>query len=595
MRRSAWTLGVAVIAALSLGVAACGSSSNEGSKPSGTGNQASTPPPSAKQGGKLTVLWSGDVDHIDCGQTYYQMGYFICNATQKNLYSYKPDDGTTPVADLADGDPQVSEDGKTVTVKIKSGVKYSPPYQDHTVTAADIKYAVERGFFNTVGAGFTQTYFLDLDGAKVGSEPGSTIKGITTQGDDTVIFNFKRPVGGMIVSGALATSATSPVPEAYAAKYDKENPSTYGEHQLATGPYMIENDSSGAATGYEPAKRIHLIRNPSWDKTLDYKPAYLDEIDNLEGNDDPGVSSRRILTGQSMVNGDFSPLPENLKDAVTNKKDQIVFIGGGGGRWIAMNTKVKPFDDLNVRKAVLAGMDRNALLLTRGGKLVGDMATHYLPPGIAGFDQAGGMKGFDGQDGIDYISPDGAPRPEVSAKYFKAAGYASGKYEGTEKILMVGSNVGVAAKTAEVAKEQLTNMGFNVTMRLVQPQTMYTRYCNTPSAKVAICPNVGWNKDFADGQTMLDPTFNGKNILEQGNSNWPQLDDKTINDAMDKAELLPKDQRPAAWANIDKMLVDQAPVVPWIWDKTPLIESANVNGVASQSNIFWEIPWTSLK
>ncbi len=341
------------------------------------------------------------------------------------------------------------------------------------------------------------------------------------------------------MSGALAYGATAPVPEAYAAKYDKQTPSTYGEHQLATGPYMISNDASGAATGYQPGKEIHLVRNPSWDKSLDYKPAYLDEIDNLQGNDDPGVSSRRILTGQSMINGDFSPLPENLKDAVTNYKDQIVFIGGGGGRWISLNTTIKPFDDLNVRKAILAGMDRNALLLTRGGKIVGDMATHFLPPGMAGFDEAGGMKG----PGVDFLSTDGAPLPDVSAKYFKAAGYASGKYEGKEKVLMVGSNVGVAAKTAEVAAQQLRNMGFNITLRLVQPQTMYTRYCNTPAAKVAICPNVGWNKDFADGQTMLDPTFNGKNILEQANSNWPQLDDPAINDAMDKAELLPADQR----------------------------------------------------
>ena len=90
---------------------------------------------------------------------------------------------------------------------------------------------------------------------------------------------------------------------------------------------------------------------------------------------------------------------------------------------------------------------------------------------------------------------------------------------------MVGSNAGVAAKTAEVAKENLEQMGFKVQMRLVQQHTMYTRYCNTPSANVAICPNVGWLKDFADGQTMLDPTFNGKNILQQGNSNWSQLDD----------------------------------------------------------------------
>ena len=172
---------------------------------------------------------------------------------------------------------------------------------------------------------------------------------------------------------------------------------------------------------------------------------------------------------------------------------------------------------------------------------------------------------------------------------------ASGKYEGTDKILMVGSNVGVAAKTAEVTREQFEKMGFKVTLRLVQPNTMYTRYCNTPSANVAVCPNVAWNKDFADGQVMLSPTFNGKNILEQGNSNWPELDVPAVNDAMDKAEVLPKDQRPAAWGAIDKQVVDQAAAIPWDWEKTPLLQSANVAGVVSASNNFWDISSTSLK
>jgi peptide/nickel transport system substrate-binding protein len=276
---------------------------------------------------------------------------------------------------------------------------------------------------------------------------------------------------------------------------------------------------------------------------------------------------------------------------VQKQKSQIQLIPSGGSRYIALNTKLKPFDDINVRKAVLAGMDRNALLLTRGGKAVGSMATHFIPPGISGYEEAGGAKGF----GLDFISEDGSPQPDVSAKYFKAAGFASGKYEGKDKILMVGDNTGVAAKTSQVAAQQLKNMGFDVTLRLVEHATMYTRYCNTPSAKVQICSNVGWLKDFADGQTILDPTFNGKNILEQGNSNWPQLDVPAINEAMDKAELLPKDQRAQAWADIDKMVTEQAPAVPWIFDNDVLLESANVNGVASTSNALWEIPWTSVK
>src|SRR3954451_22626245 len=144
---------------------------------------------------------------------------------------------------------------------------------------------------------------------------------------------------------------------------------------------------------------------------------------------------------------------------------------------------------------------------------------------------------------------------------------------------MVCSNTGIATKWAEVTKEQFEKLGFKAQLRLVDRNTRYTRSCNTPSAKVAVCPNVGWIRDFADGQTVLSPTFAGKNILDQGNSNWPQLNDPTINKAIDQAEVAPADQRPQQWGNIDKMITATAAGIPWLWDKTPLIESANVNGV----------------
>ena len=233
------------------------------------------------------------------------MGLFICSSTQKSLYSYKPDDPINMQPDLAEGPPEVSEDGKTVTIKIKQGVKYSPPYNEE-VTSADVKYAIERGFFNSVANGFTTSYFGDLEGAKVGVDAGTKISGITTPDDYTVVLKFKRPVGGVMAAGALAYPATAPVPEKYAKEFDAEPQTTYGENQLATGPYMIENDASGKAIGYDPGKRIHLVRNPNWDKSLDFKPAYLDEIDNLQGNDDPGIATRRILDGESMINGDFT-------------------------------------------------------------------------------------------------------------------------------------------------------------------------------------------------------------------------------------------------------------------------------------------------
>ena len=593
MRRSAWTTGVAAIAALSIGIAACGGGGDEngGADKAADKNTVGDPNPSGgKAGGKLTVLWAGDVDYVDCGQTYYQSGYTICYATQRPLYSYKPDDGTNMVPDLAEALPEVSADGKTVTVKIKKGVKFSPPV-DREVTSKDVKYAMERAFFSTVATGYS-FYFSDIVGAKPGSKPGTTISGIEAPDDSTLVIKLSKATGGVLASGALALPMTAPVPEEYAAEFDKEIPTTYGEHQVATGPYMIENDASGKTIGYEAQKRIHLVRNPNWDKATDYKPAYLDEIDNLSGNDDADVASRRILTGESMVNGDWTPPPTILKQATTDYKDQLVIVPGATIRYISMNTTVKPFDDPNIRKAVVAGFDRNALRLARGGALIGDIATHFLPPTIAGFEEAGGMKGT----GVDFINDTGEPNMELAAEYMKKAGYPSGKYTGTEKLLMVASNQSTAPDVAEVAKQNFEKLGFKTTLRLVTTNTMYTRFCSIPSANVASCPSAAWGKDFSDGQTMLDPVFNGDNITKQANNNYAELNVPAINDEMNAAKLLtdPK-ERAAAWAKADRDITAEAPGVPWLWDKWPNIRSKNVQGVVNLWNTSWDLTWSSLK
>ena len=117
-----------------------------------------------------------------------------------------------------------------------------------------------------------------------------------------------------------------------------------------------------------------------------------------------------------------------------------------------------------------------------------------------------------------------------------------------------------------------------------------------PANEPDICPSVGWLKDFADPEAILDAVFNGKNILDQSNSNFSLLDNKDLNAAMDKAEVVNDPaQRLTAWGNIDKMVTDLSPGVPWLWDKQPILESKNVNGVVNVSNASWDLTFTSLK
>ena len=197
----------------------------------------------------------------------------------------------------------------------------------------------------------------------MGAEPGTRIPGITTPDARTIVFELERPPGssrcaGGILAGALIMPLTAPVPREIAEEFDAREASSYGAHQAATGPYMVENDRSGRAVGYDPGRRIRLVRNPNWNARLDNRPAYLDAIEIREGNDDATVLSRRVLEGESMINGDQPPPPAILREALTERKDQIQLVPSGGERWIALNTTIPPFDDVDVRRAVLAGFDR---------------------------------------------------------------------------------------------------------------------------------------------------------------------------------------------------------------------------------------------
>ena len=93
-------------------------------------------------------------------------------AISRPLYTYKPDDAENPSPDLAEADPEISEDNKTITVKLKKGVKFSPPV-NREVTSEDVKYAIERAFTTTVPNGYASAYFGEIEGAEGRVKPGS--------------------------------------------------------------------------------------------------------------------------------------------------------------------------------------------------------------------------------------------------------------------------------------------------------------------------------------------------------------------------------------------------------------------------------------
>ena len=222
-----------------------------------------------------------------------------------------------------------------------------------------------------------------------------------------------------------------------------------------------------------------------------------------------------------------------LKQALSSSKDQISVEPSGGNRYISLNTTVKPLDNVNVRRAISAVIDRNALRQTRGGPTLGTIATHFLPPGIAGFEEAGGEKG----PGFDFTSSPTA-NVALAKKYMKKAGYANGKYDGPP-LLTVADNESPAKETAEAFQEQVEKIGLKLQLPRGAARDDATRSsarCRSRTRRSA--RTSGWGADFFAAQSFIDPLFNGKNIVPSGNVNTAEVNDPKLNAQIDKAKQI---------------------------------------------------------
>jgi peptide/nickel transport system substrate-binding protein len=462
-----WLRLFAVLTAVMLVAAACGGGDDDEGAAPGTEN---VPEGEIPEGGELNVAGVSDVDFMDPAAMYYTVSWFLARGVHRTLVTYPSvadfEEQNTLVPDLATDVGQANEDQTQWTFTLKDGIKFGPALGGEEVpgvtgeeiTSEDIKYAMERLFIPSVGAGYGFYYEIIEGTQEFADGKADTISGIETPDDKTIVFNLTEPAGDWPYR--MAMPATSPVARKAAEQYDKKKDSDYDQHVVATGPYFISE--------WTPEERIRLERNEFWDKaTDDVRPAYVDSV-NWKLGFDNDVGVQQVFDGDYHFGLDVQPQGPALERVVNDPDLKSRFINEPSIclRYIFMNTTIEPFDNQQVREAVNWAIDRANLKRAQGGPVTGPIATSILPEGIGGYLSAEEYNPFE--------TPNMAGDMDKAKELMAEAGYENG-YDG--EILLVGASDPPHDRYLEAVRADLEELGFsNITTKAPAFPNQYTQF-----------------------------------------------------------------------------------------------------------------------
>jgi peptide/nickel transport system substrate-binding protein len=591
VRRRTFALLLALALALSVGAAACGGDDEGADTGVATGEEGEP-----QKGGTLRVQteafeWTGNFDPT--GEYLGTALGLNSNMLGRTLMGYKHlpgAEGNELIPDLAESEPEVSDDGMTYTYTLRDGVNFGPPLS-RPVTSQDVYYAFKRigtesivaqyGFYYTpVIEGMQE--FQDAGGV---TKKGNEISGIETPDDKTIVFNLTQPLGDFNYRVAMAAAA--PIPEEVAGCFTKAG--EYGRFVISSGPYMIEGSDQLDATscktlkplsGFNPNQHLILVRNPDYDQSTDeYRKNYIDRLEWTLNTNAEDIFNR-IKNGTVEMESAGIP-PEVAREYTQNEdlRDRYKVESGDRTWYLTMNLTQPPFDDIHVRKAANWIMDKEGLRRAWGGSSAGEIAHHIVPDT---------MFNDDLEDYQPYKTEGDAGDLEKAKEEMMQSKYDSnqdGICDAAEckNVLHVTRNTDIWVNMEPVIEQAFQKIGIQLVTR--EFEDSYT-VIQTVKRHVPVSSTPGWGKDYADASTFM-VLFDSRSILPEGNVNYSLVGvtpeqaadigaEGTIEgipsidaDIDDCNAVLDADERNVCWQDVDKKLMEE--IVPWV----PYLDATN--------------------
>ena len=319
---------------------------------------------------------------------------------------------------------EVSPDLKTYTFKLRKGVKFQ---NGEPFNAKAVKFSFER-------AGAEKSTNKD-------KRTFAAMESVAAIDDYTVVILNKALDPDFLF---LMGQATAIIVEPKSADSNATKP-------VGTGPYQLTAWNKGSSVtlskwdGYRNAAGIKI------------KKASFRFIS------DPAAQVAALLAGD--VDAFPRVTPRSVAQFKSNAKFQVLVNGSRAKTILAINNKKKPLDDVRVRRAIAAAIDRKAVIEGAGDGYGAPIGSHYVP-GAFGYVDTTGINPYNPEKAKALLAEAGIKTPlELSLK-LPPAPYAR---QGGEVIAAELAKIGIIAKIENVEWAQwlsgtYTNKAYDLTI-----------------------------------------------------------------------------------------------------------------------------------
>lgn len=442
---------------------------------------------------------------------YSGQGQQIFYLTCARLYNYADLPGALGLVlqpEVADGFPTVSPDGLTYTFTLKSGFGFSPPSTEQ-VTADSFVRAIARA-----------------ESPAGGGLPYPSIASAVASGGQLVItLNAPAPSLVETLAESLFCAVPSDTPLDGFAPATTPSAGPYYVASAPAGEFVLKQNPNYGGSRIRNLGEIDWFYGVGRDQAIsDVESGVADYATNLNGADHSALSAAYGPGSQAAVDG-----------------HQQYFANALAGTWfLDLNTQHGLLADPRLRQAISYAIDRTAIASLA---TLASPTDQYLPPGFPGFANAS-IYPFTSDlamaTSLAAAAGVSTSHPVTLVTYIQSAHGGSIDYDALVPLL----------------QSELAPIGVNLDVRRVTPNTLFGSILPDPTAfDVAF---FGWLADYADPFNFLNLLFDS---ALPGNVDWSYY--SGFNSSLEAAgAMLPGPDRDAAYAQLDRDIAAQAPMVP---------------------------------